>query len=344
MSFRVTCDWLEEIVIENVWVPSLTTLADLSLDAAVALYGPLSEADEWSALQVSAVSRKLSASIHRTERVAGLTGRPVMLIDAEAHPQVARSELLEWMAPLRQLGSRVTRRDAGEKPVHDGLVTLIGSRHRIAPRSVTFHDKSSDIAVIGAGRRMFNIEIRNWRSGNHDRLKPRDRHILEAGVRIGFTTIFVVPRCTQRFRREIAAYGAEVIETYSYIVWTEEDRQVLEQFSWMQRPIRLVGHETNEISIAVASLITDDFDPATLNVPSAVAVPVRRKTALAGGQSIPIASHQRVAGALELHWAGITTMGEAASKIPISRTTLWRDFKKVGVDPPWARGRNPAEK
>jgi hypothetical protein len=242
-------------------VPSLTALNALLRGEWERRLGTLTEADEIEAMRAFKVADRLGPEVLVLPRVEGLEGWPRVLVSLRAFPDADRAFALEHLRHLKALGSRPERRDALELPVSEALISLlVRYGFRVDRPSKRFHGDCNDITVIGPGGRLYNIELRNRRTEVHDGLKAVDREAITRGAGRGITTVFVVPRCTRRFKRKVEELGGVVIETGVYVTGTEEGRDALAGFSWMNLAVELGTKAAPRIAEQIASVIRSRED------------------------------------------------------------------------------------
>jgi hypothetical protein len=201
---------------------------------------------------------------------------------------------------------------------------------------------------------MFNIELRNRRTEVIDRAKDEHAKAIARVAGRGITTMFVVPRCTRRFRREVEELGGVVVETGVYVTTTEKQRDALASFSWMTLPVELGTNSAPGVVGRIAPVIltpedrmiraphdgaTEASDPmnegdkAEIDRYIALAIQQRQQTAKVRR------SAQRVKRAMELYESGVPTVEQAASRIgKIGERQLRRAFEDVGEPLPWGHG------
>jgi hypothetical protein len=353
----------ESLVHTHGVVPSLIALDALMLGEWGRRLGTLTEAEEKQVMRASKFVDHLSDEVLVLRRVNGQEGTPTVLVSLRKFPDADRAFVREHLRPLKALGTGRDRQDALEIPVTRELTRLLAAYdYRVAPWPNQFHSQSNDVIVfgpMGTGRplRMFNIELRNRRTEVIDRAK--DEHVKSiARVPGRGTTMFVVPRCAQRFRREVEELGGVVVETGVYVTTTEEQRDALAGFSWMTLPVELGANAAPRIveQLAAVILTPDDemvYAPEEGNATSPDTVDpsadreneseIRRYLAMRGPQqktrkAAGAASVERVLEAMELYRLGVPRMADAANIIGCRRQTLVNDFKECGQQSPWPWG------
>lgn len=345
MTSNMTRD-LEDMIHAHGVIPSLTVLGALMLDRETLRHGPLSEADEIDAMKVTEAVSLLGTEILVFSKVRQLDGRPTVLVSLRRFPHADIGFVADHLRPLNGLGSKTERRDALEIAVAEELRKQLPGDHRVTLRPNEFHHLCNDIVVIAPHDRLFNIEARNWRADVHDRLKPVDRDALVRGSRSGITMIFVVPRCTRRFRRITAELGGVVVETETYLVSTEAKRNMLSSFSWMTRLVELSEEAAPRIAGQLVPIILDGYVETEADMPfrgrSIEETPDTMSKKKAKSEIARLTSRRRSEMRLdkadELCRSGVTTMERAAKALGWSRRTLLRDYEKTGRPSPWPRG------
>lgn len=323
-------------------LPSVTALSTLSLYRAEA-NAELSEAEEQEALRVSPWIDELGDDVYVTQRLSGFEGRPRVLISRRRHDGAEIQMAYRYLAQLARLGNRRSRGAVLERAVFEPLRAGLGPLgFRVDLRARQFHSQTSDITIIG-GRRLFNVELRNRRAAVADRLLPHDAGVVERDADRGIITVFVVPRSTQRFRREVVARGGVVIDSATYVVRTREQQGLLQRMTWLCWSVQTPDIAGPAVAGQIAKTLLGrdllagigcEMGGNTADPDLDSRAEVRR---LLSSIARP-GSKRRVEVALQLHREGIGTLAEAAATIGCHRSTLGRDFVSCGISSPWGRG------
>lgn len=187
-------------------------------------------------------------------RVSGLEGRPQVLAIHPEHGGPADPEGL-IKSRVEGLGSSGVRRAMLE----DRLIDELRSREfwvMSFPRR--FHKVSADFAVRGEDGQQWNVECRNLRWATTTRLHPRDRSVMQSARLGGARTLFIVPKATWRFRREVAELDGIVLETGVYLVPSADQVDALVEIGlpWEVAPsVDAISGVADEVVDVVGPLI-----------------------------------------------------------------------------------------
>lgn len=330
-------------------IPSKTALSTHHLIRWAAEYGPLTEAEESYALHVAQLTGQLDESVIAVPNVR-MPGSPTAFVSLRSHPNADRRFVETRLAGLSTLGSPQQRQRLLEAGIPSALRSLLPEGFSVVPVPSRFHDRSSDVAVTGPDHRMFNIELRNRRTHVHDALAHADRKALEASHASRRNMLFVTPRSTIRFRREIAALGGAAIDTHLYVVANEQLARLVFRSGWSCWPATTPASAIPVIAGQVAAKVMAGYaEPAPPRPDGVVTNLSRAITSAAARREVqrlltehrgpgPSGSRARVDMALQLHAEGVETLGEAAQTIGCAPSTLSKDFKSVGAQSPWSWG------
>lgn len=192
--------------------PSLGWLTSMVLVAA----DPADETLESEAMRAVTKAAAVGGipGIRDLGRVSGLEGRPRVFAIRPEHGGPEDPESL-IRHRVEALGSPAVRRAMLE----DRLVAELRSRGLwVMSFARQFHKVSADFAVRGEDGQSWNVECRNLRWATTVRLHPRDRRVAGAARRHDVRSVFVVPKATHRFRREVAELDGIVLESRAYLV------------------------------------------------------------------------------------------------------------------------------
>jgi hypothetical protein len=228
------------------------------------------------------------------------------------------------------------------------LKQLLPAEYRVTDFPTRFHDQTNDVGVIGPDRAMFNIELRNRRTDIHDTVTPQDRATLRADEAAGRITIFVIPHSTHRFKEAVAAFGGVTIDTHTYLVATDQLKQLVANHRWSCWPVTTPDESISRIAAQITDIIiptpaTNSQRPSTTNTAedttdSRLGSGVEIERILDEHQGRKRGRPERVAMALRLYDEGVPTMAAAAALIGCRRETLVRDFPMEGERSPWRPG------
>jgi hypothetical protein len=148
-----------------------------------------------------------------------------------------------------------------------------------------------------------------------------------------------------------AGHGGTVIDTETYLVATDEVTDLVTTNGWACWPAYTPNIGIPRIAQQITDTILQSYpglgsrmpptaDQAEAQLSTDTTSAAREITRLVRehGRANATPSEKRVARALELHAAGITTQAQAAALIPCSPTTLSEDFHKLNIKSPWPPG------
>lgn len=298
-------------------------------------------------MRVRGHDHRVSALVHRLSEVTAFRfarseaeGGPTVLVSRRFDPMPQRALALTYRRRLdKAVGTKAERAAALELPLAAELAAILTPhRYRVEHRGRQFDGECADVTVIGRGR-MLDIEVRNRRSEWHETLKPKDREMVERDVRQGIVPVFVVPRCTSDWRVEVEGMGGIVVETFTYIVTTEAQRQLWEGYGVATWTTALAHEAVPEI----ARQITAQALQLDLGGERAVPKMPDQTAERTAGREVSRVIKRRdyaliVEWAKRLHAEGVRTVEEAANRIGCSRRTLFNAAKSTGQQLPWTNG------